>query len=98
MIRAKSRMQQKLRHLYYSYETHKSFCLVKVKVFGTLVKGLRIGFGLLQLIENEKRIYALLSKLFKLPALSGSDGLRQFLAQFEAAIDGDFPNYQVFSL
>ncbi|GMN50500.1 hypothetical protein TIFTF001_019655 [Ficus carica] len=66
----------------------------RVKVFGTLVKGLRIGFGLLQLIENEKRIYALLSKLFKLPALSGSDGLRQFLAQFEAAIDGDFPNYQ----
>ncbi|XP_024029834.1 DNA mismatch repair protein MSH7 [Morus notabilis] len=66
----------------------------RVKVFGTLVKGLRAGFDLLHLVEKEKRTFALLSKLFKLPVLSGNDGLGQFLTQFEAAIDSDFPNYQ----
>lgn len=70
--------------------------MVKVKVFGTLVKGLRAGFDLLHLVEKEKCTFALLSKLFKLPVLSGNDGLGQFLTQFEAAIDSDFPNYQVF--
>lgn len=62
------------------------------------MKGLRVGFDLLLLLEKERHVFALLSKIFKLPLLSGSDGLAQFLTQFEAAIDSDFPNYQVFSL
>ncbi|PON73319.1 DNA mismatch repair [Parasponia andersonii] len=66
----------------------------KVKVFGMLVKGLRVGFDLLLLLEKERHAFALLSKNFKLPLLRGSDGLDQFLTQFEAAIDSDFPNYQ----
>ena len=66
-------------------------------MFGTLVKGLRVGFELLQLLENEKQLFALFLKNFRLPLMRGSDGLDQFLTQFEAAIDSDFPNYQVFS-
>ncbi|XP_062090746.1 DNA mismatch repair protein MSH7 [Humulus lupulus] len=66
----------------------------KVKVFGTLVKGLRVGFDLLLLLEKERHEFSLLSKNFSLPLLSGSGGLDQFLSQFEAAVDSDFPNYQ----
>ncbi|KAM3713937.1 hypothetical protein ACJW31_01G294000 [Castanea mollissima] len=66
----------------------------RVKVFGSLVKGLRIGLDLLMLLQNEGHIISSLSKVFKLPMLSGSNGLDQFLAQFEAAVDSDFPKYQ----
>ncbi|KAF2299607.1 hypothetical protein GH714_039282 [Hevea brasiliensis] len=65
-----------------------------VKVFGSLVKGLRIGMDLLLLLEEEGKIMSLLSKNFTLPELSGSAGLGKFLAQFEAAVDSEFPNYQ----
>ncbi|GMY35996.1 DNA mismatch repair protein MSH7 isoform X2 [Fagus crenata] len=66
----------------------------RVKVFGSLVKGLRIGLDLLLLLQNEGHIISSLSKVFKLQMLSGSNGLNQFLTQFEAAVDSDFPKYQ----
>ncbi|KAK6273407.1 hypothetical protein POUND7_010490 [Theobroma cacao] len=65
-----------------------------VKAFGTLVKGLRIGMDLLKLLQKDADVVSLLSKVFKLPMLSGTNGLDEFLGQFEAAIDSDFPNYQ----
>ncbi|KAK9269014.1 hypothetical protein L1049_000782 [Liquidambar formosana] len=66
----------------------------RVKVFGSLVKGLRIGMDLLVLLQKEGRMNVSLSKILNLPVLGGSDGLDKFLVQFEAAIDSDFPNYQ----
>ncbi|KAI5320446.1 hypothetical protein L3X38_040154 [Prunus dulcis] len=66
----------------------------RVKAFGTLVKGLRFGMDLLKLLQNEGHIIEPLSKVFTVPILSGSDGLDQYLSQFEAAVDSDFPNYQ----
>ncbi|XWS26879.1 hypothetical protein CRYUN_Cryun26dG0068000 [Craigia yunnanensis] len=70
----------------------------RVKAFGTLVKGLRIGMDLLRLLQKDADMLSPLSKVFKLPMLSGTDGLDKFLTQFEAAIDSDFPNYQFQSL
>lgn len=64
-------------------------------MFGTLVKGLRFGLDLLKVLQNEGHMIELLLKLFKVPSLSGSDGLDLYLKQFEAAVDSDFPNYQV---
>ena len=71
--------------------------MVQVKAFGFLVKGLRVGMHLLMVLQKEDNVFSLLSKLFTLPMLSGSDGLDKFLTQFEAAVDSDFPNYQVFT-
>lgn len=64
-------------------------------MFGLLVKGLRIGLELLMLLQNEGIMVSSLSKVVCLPILSGSDGLDKFLTQFEAAVDSEFPNYQV---
>ncbi|KAF5945768.1 hypothetical protein HYC85_015996 [Camellia sinensis] len=66
----------------------------RVKKFGALVKGLRVGMDLLILLQNEGHMILSLSKVLKLPLLNGNDGLDKFLAQFEAAIESDFPNYQ----
>ncbi|KAK8695156.1 hypothetical protein V6N13_000329 [Hibiscus sabdariffa] len=66
----------------------------RVKAFGTLVKGLRSGMDLLILLQKDADMVSPLSKVFKLPILSGTNGLDEFLTQFEAAIDSDFPNYQ----
>ncbi|KAJ7969630.1 DNA mismatch repair protein [Quillaja saponaria] len=66
----------------------------RVKLFGSLVKGLRTGMNLLMLLQKERQIISSLMNVFKLPNLISSDGLNQFLSQFEAAIDSDFPNYQ----
>ncbi|RDY09195.1 DNA mismatch repair protein MSH7, partial [Mucuna pruriens] len=66
----------------------------RVKVFGSLVKGLRTVLSLLLLLQKEQPLISSLTKVFKLPILTGSNGLDQFLAQFEAAVDSDFPNYQ----
>ncbi|KAE8735369.1 DNA mismatch repair protein MSH7 [Hibiscus syriacus] len=66
----------------------------KVKAFGTLVKGLGIGMDLLRLFQKDTNMESPLSKVFELPILSGTNGLDEFLTQFEAAIDSDFPNYQ----
>ncbi|KAH9604844.1 hypothetical protein KSS87_008848 [Heliosperma pusillum] len=65
----------------------------RVKVFGSLVKGLRLGLDLLVALQNE-HVMSLLLKILDLPELNGHDGLIEFLTQFEAAIDSDFPNYQ----
>ncbi|KAI3670995.1 hypothetical protein L1987_87641 [Smallanthus sonchifolius] len=66
----------------------------RVKAFGYLVKGLRVGMDLLMLLQKEDDVFSLLLKVFTLPMLSGTDGLDKFLTQFEAAVDSDFPNYQ----
>jgi DNA mismatch repair protein MSH6 len=65
-------------------------------VFGSLVKGLRTTLSLLLLLQKEQTLISSLTKVFKLPVLTGGDGLDQFLTQFEAAVDSDFPNYLVF--
>ncbi|KAK9073780.1 hypothetical protein SSX86_006374 [Deinandra increscens subsp. villosa] len=70
----------------------------RVKAFGSLVKGLRLGMELLMLLQKEDNVFSLLLKLFTLPMLSGTDGLDKFLTQFEAAVDSDFPNYQAHEL
>ncbi|KAJ8442394.1 hypothetical protein Cgig2_018650 [Carnegiea gigantea] len=66
----------------------------RVKAFGSLVKGLRVGMDLLILLQNEEHVNSLLSKILNLPVLSRDNGLNEFLKQFEAAIDSDFPKYQ----
>ncbi|KAJ6362515.1 hypothetical protein OIU78_002839 [Salix suchowensis] len=66
----------------------------QVKVFRSLVKGLRNGMDLLLLLLKEEQLISSLSKNFKLPELHGSNGLERFLVQFEAAVDSEFPNYQ----
>ncbi|KAG8367410.1 hypothetical protein BUALT_Bualt16G0069000 [Buddleja alternifolia] len=66
----------------------------RVKVFGLLVRGLRIGIEMLMLLQEHELMSASLSKVISLPLLSGSEGLDKSLAQFEAAMDSDFPNYQ----
>ncbi|XP_022157567.1 DNA mismatch repair protein MSH7 isoform X2 [Momordica charantia] len=65
----------------------------RVKLFGSLVKGLRTALDLLIQVQKEGYIISL-SKVVKLPLVSGSGGLDQFLSQFEAAVDSEFPNYQ----
>ncbi|KAK7314493.1 hypothetical protein VNO77_33018 [Canavalia gladiata] len=65
----------------------------RVKVFGSLVKGLRTALILLLLLQKEQPLISSLTKVFKLPILTGSNGLDQFLTQFEAAVVSDFPNY-----
>lgn len=67
--------------------------IVQVKLFGSLVKGLRTALDLLIQVQKEGYIISL-PKVVKLPLLSGSGGLDQFLSQFEAAVDSEFPNYQ----
>ncbi|KAK4370225.1 hypothetical protein RND71_009700 [Anisodus tanguticus] len=65
----------------------------RVKVFGLLVKGLRIGLDLLRLLQKEC-LTSSLAKVVFLPVLDGDNRLDKFLTQFEAAIDSDFPNFQ----
>ncbi|KAF5748604.1 putative DNA mismatch repair protein MSH6-2 [Tripterygium wilfordii] len=66
----------------------------RVKVFGLLVKGLRVAVDLLVLLQSEGKLVLSLSKNFKLPKLEGDDGLDKLLNQFIAAVDSDFSNYQ----
>lgn len=68
--------------------------MLQVKLFGSLVKGMRTGLDLLIQVQKEGCIISL-PKVVKLPQLSGNGGLDQFLTQFEAAVDSEFPNYQV---
>ncbi|XP_056690707.1 DNA mismatch repair protein MSH7-like [Spinacia oleracea] len=67
----------------------------RVKVFGSIVKGFRIGMNLLILLHNDEHLMSLLSKVLDIPQLSEHNSLSEFLSQFEAAIDSDFPKYQV---
>lgn len=71
------------------------FIALQVKSFGQLVKGFRSGIDLLLAVQKESNMIRLLCKLCKLPILVGKSGLELFLSQFEAAIDSDFPDYQV---
>ncbi|KAK4790085.1 hypothetical protein SAY86_017389 [Trapa natans] len=66
----------------------------QVKMFGTLVKGLQIALDMLTLLMKDKRLGLSLTKIFKLPTVEGHDGVNKLLAQVNAAIDSDFPNYQ----
>ncbi|CAM8914652.1 unnamed protein product [Rhodiola kirilowii] len=66
----------------------------RVKAFGSLVKGLRIGMDLLVLLQQEGHLNFQFFKFLNVALLSGNDGLDKYLAQFEAAVDSDFPNYQ----
>ncbi|KAL6560884.1 Mismatch repair protein msh3 [Orobanche hederae] len=66
----------------------------RVKVFGSLVRGLRIGMQMLMELQKHEIMPSSLSKIIFLPMLSGCGGLDEFLRQFEAAIDSDFPDYQ----
>ncbi|KNA19440.1 hypothetical protein SOVF_061540 [Spinacia oleracea] len=66
----------------------------RVKVFGSIVKGFRIGMNLLILLHNDEHLMSLLSKVLDIPQLSEHNSLSEFLSQFEAAIDSDFPKYQ----
>ena len=77
------------------FKIYNLFCVFQVKVFGSLVKGLRVGMDLLILLQKEGHMSPSLSRILSLPVLGGCDGLDKFLTQFEAAVDSDFPNYQV---
>lgn len=50
---------------------------------------------MLNSLQNDEAITVSLAKVVFLPELSGSKGLDNSLSQFEAAIDSEFPNYQV---
>ncbi|XP_030472662.2 DNA mismatch repair protein MSH7 [Syzygium oleosum] len=65
-----------------------------VKLFGSLVKGMRTAVNLLMVLQEERNISSSLSKVFNIPLLGGNNGLDKYLTQFEAAIDSDFPKYQ----
>lgn len=69
--------------------------LLQVKEFGSLVKGLRVGLDLLKLLHTGRHAVSSFKKFVKLPELGGDNGLENFLSQIEAAIDSDFPDYQV---
>lgn len=64
-------------------------------MFGSLIKGMHVGIELLMLMKEHEVLNSLLSKVVSIPILSGSEGLQKFLSQFHAAIDSDFPDYQV---
>ncbi|KAK1396879.1 DNA mismatch repair protein MSH7 [Heracleum sosnowskyi] len=66
----------------------------RVKEFGSLVKGLRVGLDLLKLLHTGRHAISSLNTFVKLPELGGDDGIDKFLSQIEAAIDSDFPDYQ----
>ncbi|WOL08138.1 DNA mismatch repair protein MSH7 [Canna indica] len=63
----------------------------RIKAFGLLVKGLRVGIDLLNVLRKEDHGILSLSMVVNLPTLSGLDEL---LNQFEVALDDDFPHYQ----
>lgn len=69
--------------------------LLQVKEFGSLVKGLRVGLDLLKLLHTGQHAISSFNKFVKLPELRGDNGIDKFLSQIEAAIDSDFPDYQV---
>lgn len=68
---------------------------LQVKKFGSLVKGLQVGLDLLKLLHTGQHAISSFKKFLKLPELGGDNGLDKFLSQIEAAVDSDFPDYQV---
>ncbi|KAM0918681.1 hypothetical protein ACQ4PT_008711 [Festuca glaucescens] len=63
----------------------------RIKTFGMLIKGLRVGINLLSVLRREDHGISALSKSVDIPTLSSLDEL---VHQFEEAIDNDFPRYQ----
>ncbi|KAG6516026.1 hypothetical protein ZIOFF_026473 [Zingiber officinale] len=63
----------------------------RIKTFGFLVKGLRIGLELLNMIRKEDHGMLPISLFVNIPNLSSLDDL---LNQFEVALEDDFPHYQ----
>ncbi|KAJ4752225.1 DNA mismatch repair protein MutS [Rhynchospora pubera] len=63
----------------------------RVKTFGSLVKGLRMGVDLLNVLDKEDHGVPSLSKVVNIPNLKSLD---EFVRQFEEALDNDFPKYQ----
>ncbi|XP_020249887.1 DNA mismatch repair protein MSH7 isoform X2 [Asparagus officinalis] len=63
----------------------------RIKAFGTLVKGLRMGTDLLIILLKEDSRSLPILKVLNLPVLSELDEL---LKQFEVAVNDDFPQYQ----
>lgn len=66
--------------------------LFQIKTFGFLVKGLRIGLELLNMLRKEDHGMPSISLFVNIPNLSSLDDL---LNQFEIALEDDFPHYQV---
>lgn len=64
-----------------------------MKIFGSLVKGLRNGMELLKIIQHEHD-FSSFSRMLDLSALS-IGGLDEILTQIETALDDDFPAYKV---
>ncbi|XP_068652588.1 DNA mismatch repair protein MSH7 [Aristolochia californica] len=62
----------------------------RVKAFVSLVKGLRIGMDLLNIMQKEALQISSLSEVLNLPLLTGSNGLDEVLTQLEVAVDSDF--------
>uniref|UniRef100_A0ACD5VFK2 Uncharacterized protein n=1 Tax=Avena sativa TaxID=4498 RepID=A0ACD5VFK2_AVESA len=63
----------------------------RIKTFGTLIKGLRVGIDLLSVLRREDHGISALSKSVDIPTLSS---LGELVHQFEEAINNDFPRYQ----
>ncbi|KAI3923592.1 hypothetical protein MKW98_011222 [Papaver atlanticum] len=66
----------------------------RIKAFGSLVKGMRIGLDLLMILQQKERDMSALLNYLVVPPLCGSNGLDEHLTQFEAAVDSDFPKFQ----
>lgn len=80
------------------FDNYLVYIMLQIKVFGSLVKGLGNALDLLTLLQEDRKLNLLLSKIFTLPVLEGADGLKKFHAQFDAAMASEFPNYQVIFL
>ncbi|KAF0916096.1 hypothetical protein E2562_000705 [Oryza meyeriana var. granulata] len=63
----------------------------RIKTFGMLVKGLRVGIDLLDVLQRQDHGISALSKAVDIPTLSS---LSELIHQFEEAVDDDFPRYQ----
>lgn len=63
----------------------------RIKTFGMLVKGLRVGIDLLDILQRQDHGISALSKAVDIPTLSS---LGELIHHFEEAIDDDFPRYQ----
>ncbi|KAG9459293.1 hypothetical protein H6P81_003801 [Aristolochia fimbriata] len=66
----------------------------RVKAFVSLVKGLRIGMDLLNIILKEDLAISSLSEVLNLPLPTGSDGLDEVLTQLEEAVESDFAQHK----
>ncbi|KAL6848057.1 hypothetical protein ACP4OV_022185 [Aristida adscensionis] len=63
----------------------------RIKTFGMLIKGLRIGIGLLEDLQRVDHGISALSKVVEIPTLSS---LGKLIHQFEDKVDNEFPQYQ----